>query len=87
MRTRIELYTDITGQHRWRKKAANFLLTAASSQGYAHQASAIRNLEEEQGGTFERTTAQAFVHGKRVIGVLNRADGRQVIVLELEPTS
>lgn len=85
MRRRIELYTDTRGQHRWRKKAANFVVTGASSQGFTTQASAIRNLEDDQVGTFERTSRGGpFVRGKRVVGVLNRVDGRQVVVFELE---
>lgn len=89
MRSRIELYTDNSGAHRWRKKAANYFITAASTQGYTHGLSAIRNLEKEQGGTYYRAPAphdQApFVRGKRRIGVLRRDNGQEIPVLELEP--
>lgn len=90
MRTRIELFVDKGGSHRWRKKAANFVITGASTQGYATQRGAIKNLEAEQGGWFHRDRVrlldgeQPFTRGKRRSGVLRRPDGKEFVVLELE---
>jgi uncharacterized protein YegP (UPF0339 family) len=93
MRTKIEIYTDDAGQWRWRKKAANFLIVGASSQGYVRQTSAVSNLQTEQGGTLYRDKVrdldgvQPFTRGKRRIGVLHRSSGQHIVVLELEPKS
>lgn len=92
LRTRIEIYTDTAGRHRWRKKAANMLITASSSQGYMNRRSCLLNLQHEQGGTYypdetrELVRRPDFVRGKRRLGVLNRDNGQQVPVIELEAT-
>lgn len=89
-RARIELYIDPQGEWRWRRKAANYFIVGASTQGYVARSSAIRNLNSELGGSFVAEVmvfGGEFERGKRRVGYFRRDNGARIPVVEIAPTN
>jgi uncharacterized protein YegP (UPF0339 family) len=55
---RVEVYVDDKGEHRWRYKAGNGRIMAASGEGYANEIDMLAAIEQVTGRALTETKGQ-----------------------------